>query len=132
MNVILTDGTKNSIPLSDIKKITVSNISSDMSDNVNVQNIIKNLKLFQNYPNPFNPTTTIEYQISKAGEVEIHIFNISGQFVRKLSAQHQQAGNYRAIWDGNNANGKTVASGLYIYHVTFDNTIRSKRMILIK
>jgi len=92
----------------------------------------QNFQLSQNYPNPFNPATTIEYQISTAGEVEIKIFNIDGQLVRKFSTQHQQAGIYRVTWDAKSGAGKTVASGLYIYHLKFGNNISSKKMILIK
>jgi len=132
LKVILTDGTKHSIPLSNIKKMTFSHINTSVSANESVQNIIKNFMLFQNYPNPFNQTTTIEYHIATAGEVEIFIFNIGGQLVRTIALHHQLPGVYRTTWDGKNGEGKIVASGLYIYHLKFGNTIHSKRMILIK
>ena len=132
LNVNLNDGNKTSFPIQDIKKITFSGISVDIKDSKHLQNLIKTFMLFQNYPNPFNPTTTIEYQVPKSGKVEINIFNISGQLVRKFTNEHQESGSYKTIWDGNNMQGNVVTSGIYIYKVKFDHSILSKRMIFIK
>ena len=132
LNVNLSDGNKTSFPIQDIKKITFSGISVDIKDSKHLQNLIKTFMLFQNYPNPFNPTTTIEYQVPKSGKVEINIFNISGQLVRKFTNEHKESGIYKTIWDGINMQGNVVTSGIYIYQVKFDRSILSKRMIFIK
>jgi len=131
LNVKFRDGTKISFSIQEIKKITFSDITS-VGDSKHLQNVIETLMLFQNYPNPFNLTTTIEYCIPKAGRVDINIFNIKGQIVRQLSEGYQIAGNYKIIWDGNNKQGNTLASGVYIYQVKFEKSICCKRMIYIK
>ncbi len=82
--------------------------------------------LLQNYPNPFNPETWIPYQLSEDTSVSISIYDTTGQLVRTLSLGFRSAGFYNsqgraAYWDGRNALGERVASGIYFYQ--FDNPI---------
>jgi len=92
--------------------------------------------LFQNYPNPFNPETTIKYQLPEPSEVTINIYNIEGQLVKSLVNQNQLAGYYSVIWDGKDAIGKKVASGVYIYQIRAKNSkescVQTKKMILVR
>ncbi|MDP8219756.1 MAG: Ig-like domain-containing protein, partial [Candidatus Stygibacter frigidus] len=60
------------------------------------------------YPNPFNPQTTINYDISEAGNVNVVVYNIRGQKVETLVNDHQEAGNYKLVWNANQQ-----ASGVY-------------------
>ena len=83
--------------------------------------------LFANYPNPFNPETWIPYQLSKAAEVTVTIYATDGSVVRTLALGHQDAGMYKnrsqaAYWDGRNALGETVASGIYFYTLSTEST----------
>ena len=92
-------------------------------------------KLAQNYPNPFNPTTTISFQMPKAGNVNLKIFNIVGQEVRDLESGNLTAGSYQAIWDGKDNFGKTVASGVYFYQLSVqgeENLTLTRKMMLMK
>ncbi len=88
--------------------------------------------LNQNYPNPFNATTAIAYELPREAHVTIDIFNILGERVAILLNQRQAAGSHRVIWDGSGNDGKVVASGIYIYRMTADNTRVEKKMILMK
>ena len=79
--------------------------------------------LLQNYPNPFNPETWIPYQLSEDTPVSIAIYDTTGRLVRTLSLGFQSAGFYNsrsraAYWDGRNAVGERVASGIYFYQLT--------------
>ena len=79
--------------------------------------------LLQNYPNPFNPETWIPYQLSEDSLVSISIYDTTGKLVRTLSLGFQSAGFYNsqghaAYWDGRNALGERVASGIYFYQLT--------------
>ena len=91
--------------------------------------------LLPNYPNPFNPETWIPYDLAEASEVAIHIYNVSGEAVRRLSLGFQGAGTYRtpsraAYWDGRNEFGELVASGVYFYTFTAgDFTVTGKMLI---
>lgn len=130
MNIRMKGGSSTSIPIQDIQKLTFSDISA--VGNERFAAIIKTFTLLQNYPNPFNPTTTIEYQLPKSGNVEIRIFNLNGQLVRKLESTHQVPGTHTVVWDGRSIGGQTVASGLYIYEVAFENSMLAKKMLFIK
>jgi flagellar hook assembly protein FlgD len=128
---VWSKGKVTSIPISEIRKLVFSNVSS-VSEIAKEQELIKTFQLFQNYPNPFNPTTTIEYQISSSGPVEIKIFNINGELVKTLMNTNQVAGKYSANWNGKDNDNKQVASGIYIYRVMFGNSVLSKKMLLLK
>jgi len=88
--------------------------------------------LSQNYPNPFNPTTTIDYSIPKSGNVEMVIYNASGQKVRSLVTGAQDAGFYKVVWDGRNDMGESVASGVYLYKLVSGSFSKTAKMNLIK
>jgi len=83
--------------------------------------------LLANFPNPFNPETWIPYQLAKPAEVTITIYAVDGQIVRELALGHQPAGMYQnrsraAYWDGRNAFGEPVASGIYFYTLSTEST----------
>jgi hypothetical protein len=71
--------------------------------------------LHQNYPNPFNPGTEIRYELPHAGHVSLVIFNIAGQTIHTLVDESKLAGYHSILWDGRDAAGNEVASGIYIY-----------------
>ena len=92
--------------------------------------------LFANYPNPFNPETWIPYQLAKPAEVKIAIYAADGTLVRTLALGHQAAGMYQskgraAYWDGTNALGEPVASGVYFYTLTAGE-FRATRKLLVR
>ncbi len=74
-----------------------------------------------NYPNPFNSSTTIEYGLPHAAEVDVTIYNVRGQQVRKLLNRELDAGYMREIWNGRNDHGEDVASGVYFLRITINN-----------
>jgi flagellar hook assembly protein FlgD len=67
----------------------------------------------QNAPNPFNPETQITYQWPEAGEVTLSIFNLLGQQIHTIVQAHKPAGTYTVIWNGRDAAGRSVSSGVY-------------------
>ena len=93
--------------------------------------------LLANYPNPFNPETWIPYQLAKGSDVTVRIYAADGSVVRTLVLGHQDAGLYHnrtqaAYWDGRNAVGETVASGLYFYSLTAGEFTATRRMLILK
>ena len=74
--------------------------------------------LHQNHPNPFNPVTEIQYDLRETSKVRLEIFNIAGQKVCTLVDGMEAAGYKTAIWNGRTSDGKSVASGIYIYKLT--------------
>jgi len=89
--------------------------------------IPQSTKLLGNFPNPFNAQTTIEYQLSKTQNVKLLIFNNSGQQVKKINVGKQAAGRHQITINGNN-----WASGIYYYQLRGENTVQTRKMLLIK
>ena len=90
--------------------------------------------LANNYPNPFNPATTIKYSLPQAADVELTVYNVMGQVVRTLVAEHQSAGRYVVEWDATNDSGHSLSSGMYFYHLEAGGgEFREvKKMLLLK
>ena len=93
--------------------------------------------LGQNFPNPFNPETWIPYQLSEDSSVSISIYDTTGKLVRTLSLGYQSAGFYHsrgraAYWDGRNAVGEQVASGVYFYQLTTPSFHQTRRLVILK
>ena len=88
--------------------------------------------LHQNYPNPFNPTTTINYDLPKNAHVEIVIYNMLGQNIRKLVNDDKPFGYHSVVWDGMTDAGESVSSGLYIYRIISGDFHKVKKMVLLK
>ena len=85
-----------------------------------------------NYPNPFNPTTTIAFNLVKTSKVTIEVYNLTGKKVRTLVNEVRPAGDNTVVWNGANDNGKTVASGIYLYKIKNGKYTSTKKMILMK
>ena len=93
--------------------------------------------LLANYPNPFNPETWIPYHLASATDVRINIYDAQGRLVRALTLGHQTAGYYThrsraAYWDGRNAFGEQVASGIYFYQLQTDEMSTLRKMVILK
>ena len=84
-------------------------------------------ELKQNYPNPFNPATTIEYNLAKAGYVNLSIYNVMGQKVATLVEEKQTVGNYQLRWDA-----AEMSSGVYYYRLNTAGEAFTRKMTLIK
>lgn len=94
-------------------------------------------RLLANYPNPFNPETWIPYQLATDANVQITIYSAAGNVVRTLKLGHQSEGYYTdrsraAYWDGRNAIGEHVASGVYFYVLTADQFSATRKMLILK
>lgn len=88
--------------------------------------------LSQNYPNPFNPSTTISFTLPAAGQARLEVIDILGRHVATVFDGTANAGQNQVVWDGRNANGESVASGIYLYRLNSGNFTESKKMMLLK
>ena len=93
--------------------------------------------LLPNYPNPFNPETWLPYQLATAADVTLTIYAANGAVVRVLDLGHRAAGIYQsrssaAYWDGRNAQGEPVASGIYFYTLQAGDFSATKKMVIRK
>lgn len=88
--------------------------------------------LLQNYPNPFNSGTIIRYVLPEAQEVELAVYNLSGQKVATLLQGIRQAGNYAIHWDGRNDYERPLASGLYLCHLKVGQRRQTRKLVLLR
>ena len=93
--------------------------------------------LLPNYPNPFNPETWIPYELAESADVTVHIYSVKGDLIRTLALGHQPVGIYQAksraaYWDGKNAEGERVASGVYFYTLTAGEFAATRKMLIRK
>jgi hypothetical protein len=84
-------------------------------------------ELRQNYPNPFNPITNITYLLPSASHVNLTIFNSIGETVEMLVNEIQSEGKYDIIW-----NAESYPSGIYFYKLEANNSVKIKKMALMK
>lgn len=80
-----------------------------------------------NYPNPFNPTTIINYQLPENGFVSIKVYDMLGKEIATLVNENKSAGYHRINFDASK-----LTSGVYVYTITANNFIQSKKMLLLK
>ncbi|MDZ4723369.1 MAG: FlgD immunoglobulin-like domain containing protein [candidate division Zixibacteria bacterium] len=92
----------------------------------------KEFSLNQNYPNPFNPSTQIAFALPTASKVELSIFNVLGQKVNTVVDGDMPAGNHTVTWDGRNASGSSVSSGVYFYRIVAGSNIQTRKMMMLK
>ena len=95
------------------------------------------IRLMQNYPNPHAAETLIPFQLSKAGELVLTIYNPRGQRVRRIDLGFQERGNYvdfqRAIrWDGRNELGELAASGIYYYTLASEDYRATRKLTVLR
>jgi hypothetical protein len=89
-------------------------------------------RLEQNYPNPFNPTTHILYSLPKASHVRLAVFDINGRTVAILADGFRSAGAHAQVWESVDANGRPLASGVYLCRLEADSFAQMRRMALVR
>jgi len=73
--------------------------------------------LAMNRPNPFNPRTSISFELPAAAEVSLAVFDLRGRRIIDLVRSRREAGVHHVVWDGRDARGSGVSSGVYLYRI---------------
>lgn len=89
-------------------------------------------ELEQNYPNPFNPSTTINFTMRETANVTLKVYNAAGQEVATLVKGTLPSGQHQAVWNGLDASGAAVSSGVYFYSLESNDHRMTKPMVLMK
>jgi hypothetical protein len=88
--------------------------------------------LWQNTPNPFNGITTIRFGLPVAGRVTLTLYDLNGRLIRTLVDRSQEAGFSAIRWDGQDARGRPVASGIYLYRLTTGNVTQTRKIVVLR
>lgn len=86
----------------------------------------------RNYPNPFNPTTVIPIRLDEAGPVSLNVVDVRGRVLRVLHDGFLDAGSHELRWDGRDAAGNALPSGVYLARAAGATGSTSQRMVLLK
>ncbi|NKB72734.1 MAG: T9SS type A sorting domain-containing protein [Candidatus Latescibacteria bacterium] len=89
-------------------------------------------ELGQNFPNPFNSGTTIPFYLGQPDHVELTVFNLLGQRLLQLADGPLAAGAHALAWDGRDAAGRAIASGLYLYRLRVGEGVQTRRLVLAR
>jgi photosystem II stability/assembly factor-like uncharacterized protein len=90
------------------------------------------LALLPNVPNPFNPSTRIRYVLPTRANVRVTIYDVAGRPVATLVDREQAPGQYDVEWNGTDAGGSRVASGIYLARIEAGKRALSRKMVLLK
>jgi hypothetical protein len=88
--------------------------------------------LEQNHPNPFNPMTTIRFELTRAAEATLAVYDAGGALVAEIARGRYADGPHDVRWSGTDARGESVASGVYFYRLVSGSTILTRKMVLLK
>ena len=112
-----------------VNAITVERVTTAIDDQVAANPLEMELK--QNFPNPFNPSTQIDFNLAGSAEIELNVYNISGQQIKTLFSGMKNKGQHSLTF-----NGSDLASGVYYYSLTVKSEGKvftdHKKMLLIK
>jgi M6 family metalloprotease-like protein len=92
----------------------------------------REMVLEQNHPNPFNPRTSIRFYLPARSAVELAVFDVRGALVRRLAGGSFDVGPHVVEWNGTDADGRAVSSGVYVYRLRTELGSVSRKMILLK
>jgi hypothetical protein len=88
--------------------------------------------LYPASPNPFNPRTTLKFSLREAGQVDLAVFNVRGELVRRLISERREAGEYAEVWDGRDRSGAALASGVYFARFASGEVAMTQRLVLLQ
>jgi fibronectin type 3 domain-containing protein len=88
--------------------------------------------LHPSYPNPFNPRSTIRYDLPRGIDASLVVYDIVGREVAQLVEGYLEPGYHTTVWDGRDADGRSVPSGIYIARLITLEYSKSIKMVLLK
>ncbi len=91
------------------------------------------LALYPASPNPFGDATTVRFDVpDHAGPVNLMIYNVRGQVVRRLVDEPMDRGRYERVWNGRDETGTPVAAGVYFTRLIVDGESERQKVMLLK
>jgi hypothetical protein len=126
--LIFNEGVPTAVPQDGSVTITTVDIKTISAE----ANLPTEIALLQNYPNPFNPVSTIRCDLPNASDVSLIVYDILGREIVRLVNGHMEPGYHKVQWDGKDARGREVPSGIYIAWLVTLEYSKSIKMVLLK
>lgn len=89
-------------------------------------------RLLPNVPNPFNPMTEVKFEMEKAGQVRVAVYDVSGRKVKTLVNESLSSGPHSRLWQGRDSSGRQVPSGTYYLRMETGGHVDHHKMMLLK
>ena len=131
LRVILPAGVEPGAVSIDARSLANTPLELALDDEV-IPDLPQSYRLGQNFPNPFNPKTRIDFDLPSPQPTRVAIFGADGRLVQVLLDRDMPAGYHSVIWDGRDANGGQVASGVYFFRVQAGPLDETRKMLLLK
>ncbi len=115
-------------------KITIA-AQKGFFEKLSGQTVPKTVTLYPNFPNPFNPVTHIVFAIPQNKEnnlVTLTVFDLNGKKIKNLLHQRLSSGKYELRWEARDSRGRNVSSGMYLLVLKVGNTLKSRKLLLLK
>ena len=106
--------------------------ATDVGDDVPGPGRATSLALADPYPNPFNPRTVITFALPRDGAASLRVHDARGRVVRRLLDGSQAAGRQSVVWNGEDDNGRPVASGMYFVRLEHEEQVKTRRAVLVR
>ena len=103
-----------------------------LSPTVTVDIPMRDMAMFPNYPNPFNPVTTISFDLPQAGHARLSIYDAKGRLITTLVDNFLQAGVASYEWNGTDARGRRVSSGVYLAKLDAGGKVQTQKLTLLE
>ena len=81
---------------------------------------------------PFREATTLRFAAPAASPVRLSVYDIGGRQLRRLSAPAGAAGERQLVWDGRDAAGRALPSGVYLFRLDAAGETRTGRLIKLR
>ena len=92
----------------------------------------RTVELQQNYPNPFNPATRIDFYVPRNVYVTMSVYDVAGRLIRTLVDNPVQTGHHSVVWNGVDARGESVSSGVYFYRMIAGDRTITRKLVVVK
>jgi 7,8-dihydropterin-6-yl-methyl-4-(beta-D-ribofuranosyl)aminobenzene 5'-phosphate synthase len=113
------------------RKVTLNSRSTAVTEEL-ASGVPDQFGLDQNHPNPFNSSTVIRFSLPARAEVELAVYSLLGQRVVSLARGTREAGSYTVTWDGRDARGNALASGMYLYRLQAGSQVEARKLLLVR
>jgi hypothetical protein len=83
-------------------------------------------------PNPFRQSTTIGFDLPVTSHVRLAVYDPSGRAIASLVEGRCEAGSHQVRWDGNDAHGRAMSSGVFLVRLIWERGSESRKMLLVR
>jgi hypothetical protein len=110
----------------------VSRMEEIASETEQAEKVPERFALGAGYPNPFTTSTTIRFATPERTDVELVVYDVLGREVKRLVDRSVRQGRHEVQWDGRDASGTPVASGIYFYRITTESFTETRSVQLVR